>query len=65
VHHRTIQINHKPDATILQFIILTFVYSSTWFGRFPAHHWKIVASGWWFIWIKCKTPVPKGWYFSI
>ena len=24
-------------------------------------NWKIVASGWWFIWIKCKTPVPKGW----
>jgi hypothetical protein len=23
-------------------------------------NWKIVASGWWFIWIKCKTPVPKG-----
>jgi hypothetical protein len=26
VHHRTIQINHQPDATIFQFIILTFVY---------------------------------------
>src|SRR5215475_3892387 len=38
VHHRTIQINHQPDATIFQFIILTFVYSSTCFGRFPAHH---------------------------
>jgi hypothetical protein len=25
VHHRTIQINHQPDATIFQFIILTFV----------------------------------------
>jgi hypothetical protein len=137
VHHRTIQINHQPDATIFQFIILTFVYSSTCFGRFPAHHqeltdcssslwfylrivvivvlcswsdrptrpwkqhechhdtkvkpeaataaiellmmggetpetwwavnkrqdinWKIVESGWWFIWIKCKTPVPKSW----
>jgi len=24
VHHRTIQINHQPDATIFQFIILTF-----------------------------------------
>jgi len=36
VHHRTIQINHQPDATIFQFIILTFVYSSTCFGRFPA-----------------------------
>jgi hypothetical protein len=96
VHYRTIQINHQPAATIFQFIILTSVYSSTWFGRFPANHqelndcsgshwfylrivvtvvlcsnhvklytivrimnWKIVASGWWFIWIKCKTPVPK------
>jgi hypothetical protein len=38
VHHRTIQINHQPDATIFQFIILTFVYNSTCFGRFPAHH---------------------------
>jgi hypothetical protein len=32
-----IQINHQLDATIIQFIILTFVYSSTCFGRFPAH----------------------------
>jgi hypothetical protein len=31
-----LQINHQPDATIFQFIILTFVYSSTCFGRFPA-----------------------------
>jgi hypothetical protein len=38
VHHRTIQINHQQDATSFQFIILTFVYSSTCFGRFPAHH---------------------------
>jgi len=30
-----IQINHQPDATIFQFIILTFIYSSTGFGRFP------------------------------
>jgi hypothetical protein len=33
-----IQINHQPDATIFQFIILTFIYSLTCFGRFPAHH---------------------------
>jgi len=38
VHHRTIQINHQPGATVFQFIILTFVYSSACFGRFPAHH---------------------------
>jgi hypothetical protein len=41
VHHHTIQINHQPDATIFQFIILTFVYSSTCFGRFPAHHQEL------------------------
>jgi hypothetical protein len=33
-----IQINHQPDATIFHFIILTFVYSSTFLGRFPVHH---------------------------
>ena len=38
VHHRTIQINHQPDATFFKFIILMFAYSSTCFGRFPAHH---------------------------
>jgi len=38
VHHPTIHINQQPDATIFQFIILTFVYSSTCFGRFSAHH---------------------------
>ena len=36
-----VQINHQPDATIFQFIILTFVYSSTCFGRFPAHHQEL------------------------
>jgi hypothetical protein len=41
VHHRTIQINHQPDTTISQFIILTFIYNSTRFGRFPAHHQEL------------------------
>jgi hypothetical protein len=41
VHHRIIQINYQPDVTIFQFIILTFVYSSTRFGRSPAHHQKL------------------------
>jgi hypothetical protein len=41
VHDRTIKINHQPDANIFQFIILTFVYSSTCFGRFPAHHQEL------------------------
>jgi len=36
-----IQINHQPDVTIFQFIILTFVYSSTCFGRFPALHQEL------------------------
>jgi hypothetical protein len=41
VHHCTIQINHQPDATIFQFIILTFVYGSTCFGHFPAHRQEL------------------------
>jgi hypothetical protein len=41
VHHRTIQINHQTEATIFQFIILKFVYFSTCFGRFPAHHQEL------------------------
>jgi hypothetical protein len=36
-----IQINHQPDAKIFQFIILTFIYSSTCFGRFRAHHQEL------------------------
>ena len=36
-----IQINHQTDATIFQFIILKSVYSSTCFGRFPAHHQEL------------------------
>jgi hypothetical protein len=41
VHHRAIQINHQPDAKKFQFIIPTFIYSSTRFGRFPAHHQEL------------------------
>jgi hypothetical protein len=33
---------HQPEATIFQFIILKFVYSSTCFGRFPAHHQELI-----------------------
>jgi len=40
-NHLKIQINHQPDATIFQFIILTFIYSSTCFGRSPARHQKL------------------------
>jgi hypothetical protein len=41
MHHRTIQINRQRDATIIQFIILMFVYSSTFFGCFSAHHQEL------------------------
>jgi hypothetical protein len=41
VHRRTIQINHQPHATIFQFIILTFIYSSTCFESSPAHHQEL------------------------
>jgi len=41
VHHRTIQINHQRDARVFQFIILTFVYSSTCFGRFLSSHQEL------------------------
>jgi hypothetical protein len=36
-----IQINPQPDAKIFQFIILTFIHSSTCFGRFPTHHQEL------------------------
>jgi len=50
VHHRTIQINHQPDATVFQFIILTFTYIPTCFGRFPAHYQELndCSSSLWF-----------------
>jgi hypothetical protein len=50
VHHRTIQIDQQPDATIFQFIILTFIYSSTCFGRSPDHHQELndCSSSLWF-----------------
>jgi hypothetical protein len=41
MQNRTIQINHQPDATIIHFIILTFIYISTCFGRSPAHHQEL------------------------
>jgi hypothetical protein len=45
MHHRTIQRNHQPDATVFHFIILTFVYSSTSFGHFPTRHRELDISG--------------------
>jgi hypothetical protein len=41
VHHRTIKINHQPHARSFHFITLTFIYSSTCFGRFPVHHQEL------------------------
>jgi hypothetical protein len=35
VHHRTIQINHQPDATVFQFIILMFVTAQQVSDVFP------------------------------
>jgi len=35
-----VQINHQPDAAIFQFI-MTFIHSSTCFGRFPTHHQEL------------------------
>jgi hypothetical protein len=50
VHHRTIQINHQPDATIFQLIIMMFMYNSKSFGRFLAHHQELndCSGGLWF-----------------
>ena len=54
LYHGIIHINHQPDATIFQFIILTFIYSSTCFGRFPAHRQELDdCSG--SIWLKPET----------
>jgi len=63
VQHRTIQINHQPDATIFQFIILTFVYSSTCFGRFPVHHQELndCSGSLWFYLRIVVTVVPCSW----
>jgi hypothetical protein len=35
------QKNHQPDETIFHFFILMFIYSSTCFGRFFAHHQEL------------------------
>jgi hypothetical protein len=37
----TFNSNHQPDATVFQFIILTFAYSSTCFGCFPTHRQEL------------------------
>jgi len=57
VRHRTFQMDHQPDATIFQFIILTFIYSSTCFGRSPAHLQELndCSSSLWFYDTKVKS----------
>jgi hypothetical protein len=63
VHHRIIQIIHQPDATIFQFIILTFVYSSTGLGRFSAHHHELndCSGSLWFYLLIVVTVVLCSW----
>jgi len=41
VHHHTIQINHQLYATISPVFYLTFIYSSTCFGRPHTHHQEL------------------------
>jgi hypothetical protein len=50
MHHHTIQINHQLDATIFPVFCLTFIYSSTCFGRPHAHHRELnnCSSSLWF-----------------
>ena len=49
-YHSTFQINHQPHAPVFQFIILPFIYSSTYFGCSPAHHQELnhCSSSLWF-----------------
>jgi len=58
-----IQINHQPDATISQFIILTFIYSSTCFGLFLAHHQELndCSGSLWFYFGIVVTAVQCSW----
>ena len=50
VHHHTIQINHQIDEKNSQVYYLTFIYSSTCFGRPHAHHQELnnCSSSLWF-----------------
>jgi hypothetical protein len=50
VHHHTIQVNDQLDAAISPVYYLTFIYSSTCFGRPLAHHQELnnCSSNLWF-----------------
>ena len=63
VHHRTIQIDHQTDATIFQFIILTFICSSTCFGRSAARRQELsdCSSSLWFYLRVVVTAVLCSW----
>jgi hypothetical protein len=41
VHHHTFKLINQPDATISQVYYLSFMYSSTCFGRLHAHHQEL------------------------
>ena len=52
VHHQ-IQINHQLDTTISPVLYLTFIYSSTCFGRPHAHHQELnncISCLWYYRW---------------
>jgi hypothetical protein len=38
------QINHQQNATIFPVYYLTFIYSSTYFGRLHAHHQELTTA---------------------
>jgi len=54
---------YKKLKTVFQFIILTFIYSSTSFGRFPAHHQELndCSGSLWFYLCIMVTVVPCSW----
>ena len=59
-----LQTDHQPDATIFQFIILTFIYSSTCCGRSDAHHQELndCSSSLWFYLRIVVTVVLCSWW---
>jgi uncharacterized membrane protein YhaH (DUF805 family) len=63
MYYTLIQTNHQPDATIFQFIILTFIYSSTCFGHLPVHHQELNDCGGslWFYLLIVVTVVLCSW----
>jgi hypothetical protein len=62
VHHRTIQINHQPDVTVLQFIYPDVYLQLNMFRAFPAHHQELNdCSGSLWIYIRIVTVVLLSW----